>query len=261
MRSLMLAAASAMAWAVPAAAGSGEHDAGPWQFELTPYVWGSAMKGDVSSGPLPRIATDMSFSDILHALDFGAMGAFEARRGRWGVLFDAVYMKISTAGTATRTTPGPLGATLTAGADLEMKQTMLAAGAGYRVVEGRSPVDMIGGLRYNRVEANAVVNASLFAMAGTVARGAGERWVDPYVGARVQHTISNRWTLVAYGDVGGFGIGSDLAWQALFGANYDFSKTVSGKLGYRVVAADYDKGGFLYDMTNSGAYVGVGFRF
>jgi opacity protein-like surface antigen len=86
-------------------------------------------------------------------------------------------------------------------------------------------------------------------------------WVDPYIGARIQHPVADRWTLVGYGDIGGFGVGSDFAWQAIAGVNYDFSKSVSGKLGYRYLAVDYDKDGFLYEMDSYGAYLGVGFRF
>ena len=47
----------------------------------------------------------------------------------------------------------------------------------------------------------------------------------------------------------------------LVGVNYDFSKTFAGKFGYRYLSVDYDKNGFLYDMTNSGFYLGLGIRF
>jgi opacity protein-like surface antigen len=235
--------------------------AGGWQYELTPYIWAAGMKGDVQSGALPKISTDVSFSDVLDVLDFGLMGAFEARKDRWGLLFDAIYMKLSMGGTASRTGPGPIGATLTANANLEMEQTMLAAAASYRAVEGRSPVDVIGGLRYVKLEANADINASFFALTGTVSRSGDKDWVDPYIGARVQHPLADRWSVIGYADVGGFGVGSDFTWQALAGVNYDFSKTVSGKLGYRYLSVDYDKSGFLYDMDSYGLYAGIGIRF
>ena len=170
-------------------------------------------------------------------------------------------MKLSTAATATRTSPGPVGVALTANANVKMAQTMLSGAVAYRAVEGRSPVDVVGGLRYNKIEVDAVINASLLALAGTFARSGDEDWVDPFVGARIQHPLTERLTLVAYGDVGGFGVGSDFAWQAAVGVNYDFTKRVTGKFGYRAIYADYDKNGFLYDMTSYGLYAGVGFRF
>ena len=43
--------------------------------------------------------------------------------------------------------------------------------------------------------------------------------------------------------------------------NYAFTKSVTGKLGYRYMSIDYDKDGFRYDMDQRGFYVGVGIRF
>ena len=81
--------------AMPVNAQSAGGPSGDWRYEFTPYLWASGMKGDVQAGNLPRTSVDMSFTDILDILDFGIMGAFEARKGRWGLLFDAIYMKVS----------------------------------------------------------------------------------------------------------------------------------------------------------------------
>ena len=234
---------------------------GGWTFEFTPYLWGAAMSGEVAGGQLPTINVDMSFSDILDNLDAGLMGAFEARNGRWGLLFDAIYMKLAHSATASRTGPGPIGSTATASAELEMTQTVYAAAVAYRAIEGRTPLDVIGGARYAKLTADAQIDGSFYAQTGSVAAGAEKSWVDPYVGVRVQHPIAERWTLVGYADVGGFGVGSDFTWQAAAGVNYEFSKAIVGKFGYRYLYVDYDKDGFRYDMGNSGLYLGVGIRF
>jgi opacity protein-like surface antigen len=232
-----------------------------WTFDFTPYIWGAGMSGKVEAGALPTINVDMSFSDILDNLDAGLMGAFEARKGRWGFLFDAIYMKLKDSGTASRTGAGPIGATATASAELEMKQYLYAAAVAYRAVEGRAPLDVIGGLRYSSIEASAQIDGSFFGQAGTVARSAKKDWVDPYVGVRVLQPLASHWTLVGYVDIGGFGFGSDFTWQTLVGVNYEFSKMFAGKFGYRYISVDYDKDGFVYDMANSGLYLGVGIRF
>jgi opacity protein-like surface antigen len=234
---------------------------GGWSFEFTPYLWGAAMSGSVGVGPLEDVAVDMSFSDILDNLDAGLMGALEARNGRWGLLFDAIYMKLEDSATASRTGAGPIGATASASAQLKVAQTVFAAAVAYRAIEGRSPLDVIGGVRYAKIEADARIDASFYAQSGTVAVGAEKDWVDPYVGVRAQHALAERWTLVGYADVGGFGVGSEFTWQAAAGVNYEFSKAIVGKLGYRYLYVDYDKDGFRYDMENSGVYLGAGFRF
>lgn len=238
-----------------AAPGSG------WTFDFTPYIWGAGMSGDVQGGALPKVSVDMSFSDILDNLDAGLMGAFEARKGRWGVLFDAIYMKLDDSGTASRAGPGPIGATATASAELEVKQTMFAAAVAYRTVEGGAPIDVIGGLRYSKIDAEASINGSFFAQTAAAVRSADKNWVDPYIGVRVLQPIANHWTLVGYADIGGFGVGSDFTWQAIAGMNYEFSRTFAGKVGYRYLSVDYDKDGFVYDMANSGLYLGLGIRF
>jgi len=255
LAALSLSPAPAQAQAAAAAHGSG------WTFDLTPYIWGVAMSGDVQGGALPAINIDMSFSDILENLDAGLLGAFEARKGRWGMLFDAIYMKLEGSGTASRTGPGPIGATATASADLELTQKMFAAAVAYRMQEGRAPIDVIGGLRYSKIEADATINGSFFAQAGTVARSAEKDWVDPYIGVRALYPIANHWTLVSYVDIGGLGVGSDFTWQAVLGANYEISKTFAAKFGYRYLSVDYDKDGFVYDMSNSGLFLGLGIRF
>jgi opacity protein-like surface antigen len=234
---------------------------GQWQYEFTPYLWAAGISGDVAAGPLPTINADVSFADILKTLDFAAMGAFEARKDRWGALFDTMYIRLSTSGTASRTGPGPIGSTNTASANLEITQTMFASAIVYRVTDGRAPADVLGGLRYNKVNTAADIDATFFGSSGSVSLSGHKDWIDPYLGARVRYPLAERWTLVGYADVGGFGLGSDFTWQAALGVNYDFSKTVSGKLGYRELAIDYDNDGFIYDMKLRGLYVGVGIRF
>lgn len=232
-----------------------------WQFELTPYLWGAAMKGDVQTANLPRTSVDESFSDILDVLDFGLMAAFEARKGRWGLLTDLIYLKISEDGSATGTGPGPLGATITASAELEMKQTVLSAAVAYRAVDASTPVDVLGGLRYLAMDADARIEATIIGQTGVLTRSGDKDWLDPYVGVRVQHPIASRWTLVGYADIGGFGVGSDFTYQLAAGLDYRFSDKVTGKFGYRYMNIDYDKDEFVYDIRYEGVYLGVGIRF
>lgn len=245
-------AAQAQATAVPRSG---------WSFEFTPYLWGAAMEGSVGAGELPTMNIDMSFSDVLDHLDAGLMGAFEARKGRWGALLDAIYMKIEDSATATRTGAGPVGATASAGALLEVRQTTYAVALAYRLREGHAPLDLVGGVRYLRIEAEARIDGSLFAQSGSVQRSAKKSWGDPYVGLRLQQPLAGRWTLAAYGDFGGFGVSSDFTWQALLGAEYEFSNTITAKAGYRYIAVDYDQDGFAFDMAYSGLYFGLGIRF
>ncbi|MGZ5095817.1 MAG: hypothetical protein ACXWCH_32290, partial [Burkholderiales bacterium] len=171
------------------------------------------------------------------------------------------YIKLSASGTASRTGPGPIGATLTANAELNVKETLFGAAVAYRVLEGPTAVDVLGGMRYMKVDVSGDINASLFALTGTVNRGGDRDWVDPIIGIRVHHAINDRWSLNGYADYGGFGVGSDSTWQVITGVHYEVSKRVVAKAGYRVMSVDYDHGGVLYDTKMHGPYLAVGIRF
>ena len=226
-----------------------------WQFELTPYLWAARMNGDIQAGPLPKTTLDMKFSDILSTLDFGFMSAFEARKGQWGLLFDGMYMKNSDSASAGR----PGGPTVDA--KMTLRQTMLSAAMFYRIAEGDVPVDIIGGLRYNSIDAEAKINAAIKGLTGTIKEDGRKHWTDPYVGIRARYPINDRWAATAYADIGGFNVGSDRTWQASLGLSYAISKTATDNFGYRYLRTDYDDSGFLYDMRNDGVYGGVSFRF
>jgi hypothetical protein len=49
-------------------------------------------------------------------------------------------------------------------------------------------------------------------------------WADPLLGARYHLDLSKRFGLTAYGDVGGFGAGSNLTWQLLGTVDYRFNQ-------------------------------------
>ncbi len=67
------------------------------------------------------------------------------------------------------------------------------------------------------------------------------------------------------GDIGGFGVGSDFAWQAIATLRWQFSPRTGVGLAYRHLDMDYEDGKganrFLYDVATSGPALGVVFTF
>jgi len=253
-RAALLAAVAISATAAPA---HSQADPG-WKFELTPYLWAAGMSGTVSVNDRPNagLEVEQSFSDILSVLQFALMGSLEARKGRWGAMTDAVYFKVNDEGSVT----GKRGfATLSANADLA--QQMYSLAASYRVGQGKSPIDVFAGARYASVGWDVDIAASSPPVIATERSFKETRsWVDPYIGARVETPLGTRWAIGAYADVGGFGIASDIATQAMASVRFKFTTGIVGNLGFRVVTDDYDKDGFKYDMMNGGAVLGVSFR-
>ena len=68
-----------------------------WNYEITPYFLAAGLEGEIG---LLDVTTnvDMSFSDIWDHLDAGFMGLFSAQKGRWTLGLEAVYFKLSGAG-------------------------------------------------------------------------------------------------------------------------------------------------------------------
>lgn len=88
-----------------------------------------------------------------------------------------------------------------------------------------------------------------------------EWWVDPIIGLRGQINFTRWLFLAAQGDVGGFGAGSQIAWNVQTTLGVNFTRNVFAEIGYRYMYVDYTDGGFLYQMNSYGLYSGVGVRF
>jgi hypothetical protein len=75
----------------------------------------------------------------------------------------------------------------------------------------------------------------------------------------------NRWRLRISGNIGGFGIGSDLAWQVYPFVGYRFSRLFELSAAYRWLGMDYETGSgtdmFRYDMVTFGPEIGFVFHF
>jgi len=210
----------------------------------------------VADVPQVGLGIKQSFGDVWNALDFAVMGTVEVGRDRWGGLFDAAYVKVSDEGTVS----GAFGFNVVAGNGSATQQTY-SLGASYRAVEGESPVDLLGGLRLNSIRWDIDVLLSVPVLPA-LDRSLSERqrWVDPFIGARVRQPVHERASLLGYLDLGGFGIGSRFAWRGMVEADYAFNRTVVGKLGYRYESVDHESEGLTWDLASGGVSLGLGLR-
>lgn len=85
-------------------------------------------------------------------------------------------------------------------------------------------------------------------------------WVDPFIGARAYYYFTDSLYSVAKADIGGFGISSDLTWQAYAALGYKLSKRASVELGYKYMAVDYTSGDFTNDVRTSGVFLSLGLK-
>lgn len=259
VRAIILFAALS-GFSFPAAqAVASSHDS--WQFEFTPYLFGSSLSGTTGVNNVTA-DVDVSFSDILKNLDSGFMAMFEARKGPWGFGFDGVYFRLKDQKTSSWQGPGGIGSA-TGELDATMTEQIYGLSVGYRLMDARTKVDLLGIARYTQLDTdlNLVTTTGPLLPGGTRNLSASESWWDPVIGVRVLVPFAERWSLVGYADIGGFGVGSDITYQVIAGVNWQFPETLSLKLGYRYFYQDYQNNGFVWDMAAHGMYAGVGFRF
>ncbi len=88
-----------------------------------------------------------------------------------------------------------------------------------------------------------------------------ENWVDPIIGFRARFNLTKAFYLTGETDVGGFGIGSDIAWQAQAALGCQITRNIYSELGYRFLYDDYRDTNFLYQVTMHGAQITVGLNF
>ncbi len=229
-----------------------------WSHAITPYLWGSGMSGRVAVGtPLGPVEADVDvgFGDILENLRLGGMVAYRGDRGPWSVMLDAIYMDLQ----ADRTqAAGPVQLRGEAG----VEQIAFEADVGYRWTER---VTVFAGLRYNSIDADLEVVRSGPGPGQRRAVGESAEWIDPVIGALAEIPLAPRWTLELHGDIGGFGIGADFAWQAIATARWKASDRLDVIASFRYLDVDYEDGSgadlFVYDVVTSGPGLGLTYRF
>jgi BMFP domain-containing protein YqiC len=91
-----------------------------------------------------------------------------------------------------------------------------------------------------------------------------DNWIDPVIGFRGRLNLTKAFYLTAETDVGGFGIGSDIAVQAYAALGCHLTRNIYSEVGYRYLYDDFrDEGAsdFLYQASLHGAQISVGLTF
>jgi hypothetical protein len=201
---------------------------------------GAAMSGTTAVRGR-EVDVDVSASDIFSNLQFGAMGLVIARKGKWGLGGDAIWMAL---GTTVRNT------------NVDFNQ---GAFSFYGLRRLGSAADLTFGMRVNTLQGQLKSNTLGFDVSQD------KTWVDPLVGLILRSPGQHRVQLKAYTEIGGFGAGSDFTWQIFPTLGFKFNDRVSLEVGYRWLDMDYKTGDgserFGYDVLTQGPVGGLAFRF
>lgn len=228
-----------------------------WVLSATAYLWGTQLDGDGAIRGR-EFDVDVPFSDIWDSLSVGFMGVAAARKGDWGFYVSPFFARIGD--------DAEVG-----GAKFRYRNdtTFLGVGGTYRLLDWQNPDTSHGGPKGAQLEALAggrVVDLrlELNGRHGLPKADESETWVDPIMGLNGRLELTDRWELLAEGDVGGFGVGSDISWSWLAAVGYRFEPLGHDtflRAGYRMLHVDYEDGGFEWDVTYKGPLVGLTVRF
>ena len=226
-----------------------------WGFLAEPYLMFPNMKGTTGIGNLPNTEVDADPSDIFSNLQVGAMLYMEASKDKWHIATDFIYMNLK------QDIEPKL---IINGGYLRAKQLAFNV-TGLYSVNSWLDVGIGGMLNSIKLETNISAIGEVFESENT------ETWFDPMLIARTQSEPKATFVYQVRADIGGFGIGSDFAYQLQFYAGYRFSKLFQLTGGYRIIGLDYEKGSqasitsgsdyFLYDMITFGPVIRLGFSF
>jgi hypothetical protein len=195
---------------------------------------------------------DASIGDILSNFDIAAMGVAEARYERFGFFTDLVYVRLSDSGDT------PFGV-LASSVDFTTQSLMWTAAAEYRLLDRPSgSIDAFAGFRLFSLKNELDFNPP--GLIGGTELSQTETWADPIVGLKGRVSITPEFYLTGWGLAGG-GASSEIVWDLMGGAGYQFTETFSAVLGYRAAGVDYENDGFVYDTIQQGPIVGAVFRF
>ncbi len=215
-----------------------------WKFTLAPYLMLPWMDGTTAVRG-HEVEVDVSPSQVFENLQFGAMGSFEARKAKWAIGIDAVYMALGT--------------------DLARPSANVDFNQGAYTFTGvrqlNDKVDFLFGARWNVLQGKLDFKGPL--LLGTFEQT--KQWVDPIVGLKLKQRLGGRLNFTLQADIGGFGAGSDFAWQLFPVIGIDVGKRATLGIGYRVLSGDYTTGSgnqqFKYDVVTQAFVLGAAIRF
>jgi hypothetical protein len=222
-----------------------------WSFEFTPYFWLSGLNGDTQVGQKAPITNiDLSFSDLIQHTGFAAMGTAELRYGKFGFVADMMYLSLAASAT------GPAGYV---NAQLKDKTFIGTFNVAYRAIEnGPFWVDLEAGVRAWTMNVDLAFDVAPLGASRTY--GVNKSWVDPIIGIRARADLGSKFFVEGYADVGGFGVSSKSTWQVAGLLGYQYSSTLAFMAGYRYLAVDYNRDGFLWDVNMSGPILAINVR-
>ena len=249
-----------------------------WAYSLTPYIWLPTIDGTLKynlppgTGGSPNISVGPT--DWLELLNAGVLVSGNARKGKFSVFTDLVYLSLTSKndGRVESVDDGstriPIDASVVVNTRTDLDGLTITLAGGYTLKQTESSVvDLFAGVRYFGVDVSTSwdLTASINTPGGALALPAQgsigndkDLW-DGIVGVRGYRAIGEgKWTMPFYFDVGTGS--SEITWNAMAGFAYEYGWG-DLMLMYRHLEYDQDPASLLQDFSFSGPAFGARFNF
>jgi hypothetical protein len=225
-----------------------------WKFEITPYIWFVGIDADLTI--LDReVDLDVGFSDLIDKVDFAGELFLTAQKGPWVLWSQCDYMAMSDEFDVTVPSNN-----LTVNGDVNNDTWFLAGGAGYQFIGGltkNATTDVLVGVRYLSMDNEVKLSAPALGVSRTVQRDTGI--TDAILIIRPSIPITEK---LRFNPTVSIGTGdSDLVYELQPQLQYQFTDSISGRLGYRRLYYDVDKDNVKFDGAFHGFILGLGVTF
>ncbi|MFZ3216699.1 MAG: hypothetical protein WA192_11625 [Candidatus Acidiferrales bacterium] len=184
--------------------------------------------------------------DLLSNVRIGLMGVIEPRYKRIVMPLDIFWIRLGD-DRALPNTPSQ------GVANLRATEFFLTQKIGYRLIDSeRIKIDALAGFRYWHFGENVSFTTNTLNFSGS------QNWVDPVVGGRITGILLPKVEVTVGGDVGGWGVGSQIDYQAFGLVGYRIKPALALQVGYRYLYFDYRRSsGTYFDTATSGVLFGV----
>jgi hypothetical protein len=240
-----------------------------WEFSFSPYVWATAFDGTLEAAG-HSADVDISFSDVLDALDATFLGAVEARRSRFSFTSNLIYLRMTDSGDQVvgpgvpNAPPGSFEVRLATDSlivELRPAFEVLALPLFGADDERRIALDLGPAARIWWFDTHMHAKLDPGVPLGPFSRrfDGSQDWVDFVAAARVRAQLTSRIGLVIAGDYGGFDLGSSAhrTWSLLGQVHYALGEHWDIAAGWRELELERN----AVDLELSGPLVGATYRF
>lgn len=256
--------------ALAPAAASAQAPADRWTFQAIVYGYFPEIGGSTA---FPRRndsgSINVSNDQLLDSLNFAFMGTFEARRGRWGLFTDFIYLDVSgdSSGTRSFTVGGrDIPASVSANLDLKIEGVLWTLAGEYLAIsEPAHQMYILGGARLLDVKETLsyAFSADIGPFVGPGRNGStsvDQSYWDAVVGVkgRFNFGAGREWFVPYYADVGAGQ--SDLTYQVFGGIGYQFNSWGSVLAGWRYLDYKFKSSSPIENLDFNGPMIGVAFN-